>query len=421
MIREAVDRANNAGWNYEECGHRTPIGLTRDQFWFLVKLARTTGREAIPLVDGTGAPFTYRLPPAARRVLHLADTEMAGTIRAAVPELESPESQARYVLRSLTDEAIASSQIEGANVTREDAKRMLRDKRPPRTEAERMVRNNYDTIIMLRDRHDEQMTPDLLCEIQRCLTKDTLKKPDQAGRFRRSDEDIRIWNDVDNEVVHTPPPAEELPARVDLLCAFANEADDPSRPGQFTHPVVRAVALHFWVGFDHPFADGNGRTARALFYWSMLRGGYWLAEYLTISEIIRGHPVQYGKAYLDTEIDDNDLTYFVLYHLTVLERSLAAFRAYMARKVAARVNLAATVRSARFNPRQREVLIGALRNPAALVTYESYARDFGVTVPTARTDLLALETLGLLRLNRSGRRFEFVPAANLGELLRQLE
>ena len=42
--------------------------------------------------------------------------------------------------------------------------------------------------------------------------------------------------------------------------AFANAQSSP-----FVHPVVKAMALHFAIGFIHPFVDGNGRTARALF------------------------------------------------------------------------------------------------------------------------------------------------------------
>jgi hypothetical protein len=45
-------------------------------------------------------------------------------------------------------------------------------------------------------------------------------------------------------------------------------------PAVFIHPVMRAITLHFWLAYDHPFCDGNGRTARALFYWSMLKQGY---------------------------------------------------------------------------------------------------------------------------------------------------
>lgn len=420
VVRTAVDRANDEAWNFEECGYRAPPGLSRDEFWTLVKLSRASGNEAIPLLAVSGRPFSYRLPAAADRILHLAAQEMAGSVATSGPELDSSESRVRYIARSLTEEAIASSQIEGAAVTREDAKRMLRENREPRTAGERMVLNNYRTIRMVNERIREPMTPELLCEIQRSLTADTLAKPDQAGRFRSPDENIAIWDEQDHEDVHTPPPADELPRRIEALCAFANTKDDPSLPGKFTHPVVRAIALHFWVSYDHPFADGNGRTARALFYWSMLRSNYWLAEYLTISEIIRNQPSHYGRAFLDTEIDGNDLTYFIVYHLGVLERSLKAFRQYVARKSAERGRLLDTISAAMFNPRQRALVEKSLSDRSVVWSYESHARNFGVTIPTARADLLALEKLGLLRGNRVGRRFEFVPAPDMAEVLRKL-
>ena len=58
-------------------------------------------------------------------------------------------------------------------------------------------------------------------------------------------------------------------------------------------------------GYDHYFADGNGRIARTSFYWSMLHHGYWLAEYLAISKILRAAPGRYGDSYQYTE-DDGD-------------------------------------------------------------------------------------------------------------------
>ena len=61
-------------------------------------------------------------------------------------------------------------------------------------------------------------------------------------------------------------------------------------PAVFIHPVMRAITLHFWLAYDHPFCDGNGRTARALFYWSMLKQGYWLFEFISISSVINQAP-----------------------------------------------------------------------------------------------------------------------------------
>ena len=80
-----------------------------------------------------------------------------------------------------------------------------------------------------------------------------------------------------NEILHEPPSADQLPKRVETMCAFANE----QLKSGFIHPVIRSILLHFWLAYDHPFVDGNGRTARALFYWSMLRHKYWLFEVMT--------------------------------------------------------------------------------------------------------------------------------------------
>ena len=76
--------------------------------------------------------------------------------------------------------------------------------------------------------------------------------------------------------------------------------------GVFIHPIVKGIIIHFLIAFIHPFVDGNGRTASAIFYWYMLRKGYWLTEYLSISRIISRSKRQYEKAYLYTECDGNE-------------------------------------------------------------------------------------------------------------------
>src|SRR5262249_24290671 len=96
-----------------------------------------------------------------------------------------------------------------------------------------------------------------------------------------------------------PNPARATPGartagRLARLCAFANETSDAT----WMQPVLRSLAVHFMVGYDHYFEGGNGRTARALFYRSMLKRGYWLTEFLTISRILNKAPAQYARSYL---------------------------------------------------------------------------------------------------------------------------
>jgi Fic family protein len=96
---------------------------------------------------------------------------------------------------------------------------------------------------------------------------------------------------------------------MEALCRYAN--DD----SEFTHPLVKGAITHFMTAYIRPFADGNGRTARSLMYWYMLRSGYGLFEYLAVSKTIKAHRRKYDDAYAICETDGLDLTYFIRYVL----------------------------------------------------------------------------------------------------------
>lgn len=249
--------------------------------------SRTAQTWSFGLRSKTGELFWFCLPEQALRDLHEIDLGLGGNIGIAQPQL-SRRDKHRYLVSSLMEEAIASSQIEGAATTRKVAMRMLRTRRRPRTRGEQMIFNNYETILMLRDQKGEPLSVEQILEIQRSMTQDTLDDPAHCERVRTADDDVCVVDVRESEVVHTPPPAEELSERLGAFCAFANRQTEE----RFLHPAVRAILLHFWLAYDHPFVDGNGRTARALFYWYMLRSGYWVFEYLPISRIINSAPVR---------------------------------------------------------------------------------------------------------------------------------
>ena len=395
--------------HWDEIFHRDPpAGLTREQWWVALKLSRTASSRPIPLAPIDGRPFTFNLPDPAMRMLLRIDQQAAGRI-ATNDTIVNPATRDKYVMSSLVEEAITSSQLEGASTSRRIAKEMLRTGRAPQDRSEQMIVNNYNAIRFVRDHVAEPLTPELVLEIQRIVTEGTLDDPGDAGRLQQpGDTRVRVWGDHD-QVLHTPPPAEQLPARMRALCAFANGGGE-----QFVHPVVRAVFLHFWLAYDHPFADGNGRTARILFYWAMLREGYWLAEFISISRILRKAPSQYARSFLLTETDDNDLTYFLLYHLEVVVRAIDDLLAYVARKEREVRTAERLVRSAgRLNHRQLALVGHALRNPDAAYTVESHRRSHGVVYETARSDLLDLADAGLLVKGRSGKAFRFTVAPDL--------
>ena len=335
--------------HWDELRHRKPPhGLSLDGWWLALKMARAALMKTVPLRDTQDHAFQFALPDPAPELLHYIAKNAAGQMQITDQQLNNSETRDRYIVRSLMEEAITSSQLEGAATTRRVAKEMLRTKRPPRDTNEQMILNNYMAMQRIREVIDQPLSRDLLFELHRILTEDTLEDRADAGRFRRSD-DVRVYDDRDNEVLHTPPPAKQLPHRIEAMCRFANE----ETPKYFMFPVVRAIILHFWLAYDHPFVDGNGRCARALFYWSMLRQGYWLCEFISISEIIKKAPVKYGRAFLYTETDENDLTYFILYHLKFIRRAIDQLSEYMEEKVKAVRQLERMLRaSAKLNHRQ---------------------------------------------------------------------
>ena len=401
---------------------KPPEGITPEGWWLNIKVARTMGLRRLPLTAANGHPFTYGLPDEVLRLLHYVDQHCSGEI--AMAEVVTADDQARqhYLVSSLMEEAIRSSQLEGATTSRRVAKELLRSGRRPADRGEQMILNNYRALRFMHDEMDGQLTPELVLELQRLLTEGTFDDPSAAGRLQRPDEErVAVHDRLDGSVLHVPPPAEQLPARLDALCAFANASDDAEEDAPFVHPVARAILLHFMLAFDHPFADGNGRTARALFYWHMRTHGYWLVEYLSISRILREAPAQYTRAFMLTETDAGDTTYFLLHQLRTIRRAVEELHRYLNRKVREIRRVERLVRDAPgFNHRQLGLLSDALRHSDRDYTFTQHATSHQVTHETARTDLGDLARRGLLERTRVGREHIFRAPADLSERLRAL-
>jgi Fic family protein len=253
----------------------------------------------------------------------------------------------------------------------------------------------------------------MIFELHRIVTADTLDEAGRAGQFREASDGIVIEDEHGN-LLHVPPHPSELPDRVQKLCDFANDKSET----RFVHPVVRAIILHFMIGYDHPFVDGNGRTARALFYWSMLSRGYWMAEYVSISRILKGAPSKYARAFLLTETDDDDLTYFLLHQLRVFRRAIGDLQEHLRWKVKEIRDLQHLLRGAPgFNHRQLALLGHALRHPGKVYTIKSHQRSHGIVYQTARTDLLDLVGRGLLVQQKAGKAYVFTAPTDLSERL----
>jgi Fic family protein len=304
-----------------------PEDLTSEEFWAGVKFARSQMRREVPLQTKEGHPFFYTTADPVLEMLHGIDRDASSHITTS-EQITNPHTKERYVQSSLLEEAITSSQLEGASTTREVAKEMIRSGREPIDRSERMILNNYRAIRLISQLKNEPLTPDLIFTLHRTITEGTLSEGDERNYLRSLDNNIAVYDERDNVLLHEPPPADQIPHRMALMCQFANE----TQTGAFLHPVLKAIILHFWLAYDHSFVDGNGRTARALFYWSVLSQKFWLFEFVSISRIIHKAPVKYTRSFLYTETDENDLTYFILSQLTVIKRGIEEVYTYLEKK-----------------------------------------------------------------------------------------
>lgn len=405
--------------HWDRLRHLPPLaGLTPEAWWAGLKLARSLLARQLPLHDKYGDAFKASLTSTMVRKLHFLDREASGLILGADQDDDKSIRQ-RHLMRSLIEEAMTSSQLEGASTTRRVAKEMLSTGRAPRDRSEQMIFNNYATMQSLSGLRDRPLTVEMILELHRRLMRQAIDDPAEAGRLRTASDDIVIQDRADpSRVLHVPPPAAELPARLQALCDFANDGND----GEFLHPIVRAIAIHFQIGYDHPFCDGNGRTARALFYWSMLRSGYWLTEYVSISSVLKRAQGDYIRAYLHSESDGADMSYFVAHQLDVVVKAVKALRAYLARKGRERRQAEALLRPASrlgavLNHRQRALLLSAVRRPDNRYTIAGHQGEHRVTYATARADLLGLVRLKLMRKGKQGKAFVFHPVADLAQKL----
>ncbi|HEY6780520.1 MAG TPA: hypothetical protein VI111_06155, partial [Thermoleophilaceae bacterium] len=216
LLRPNEVDARGAYLHWDKLRHLDPPGgLSPEEWWAVLKFARRPFLRPLPLRDSDGQPFEYCIPDEALRLLHFVDQRCSGEI--AMAEVVTADAQAgqRYLVNSLMEEAIRSSQLEGATTSRVVAKELLRSGREPQDRSERMIVNNYVALQFMRDDMGEQLRPAAVLELQRILTDGTLDDPDAAGRLQRPDEQrVAVYDRITDERVHVPPPADELPARL---------------------------------------------------------------------------------------------------------------------------------------------------------------------------------------------------------------
>lgn len=381
------------------------------ELWNAVKLHRIIKANKVSFGNHS---FLFIVTDYMQRALHQFDMHIGGTLGSNIGIAETDKT--KYIISSLIEESISSSQIEGANTTRKKAKEMLQLEKKPKNKSELMIMNNFVTMKYIVQNKEKELTPEGILHIHKLISNETLDSRDEEGNFRESD-DVHVVDYTKGEIVHIPPLKEELDQLIEELCTFFNNDNN-----NFIHPIIKGCIIHFMIGWIHPFTDGNGRTARALFYWYMLKKGYWLTEYLSISKIIQETKTQYEKSYLYTESDDNDLSYFITYHISTMEKAYKALKQYINRKQNEVFQAAKFMKIPQINERTAQVLKLLNDDSDRVLTTKEVEARFNISNFTARSDLKTLVKLGFLdviQVNKKKR--NYIKSEKFDKTIKQLK
>ncbi len=385
-IMPVVDKANDDYEYWDKVKYKKlPEGFTPQMLWANVKASRL--RSMIPVWEKYG--INLCVTSQMQRMCHEFDMKF-GSFWEVEGDAQSAEKK-YYLSSSLMEEAIYSSKMEGASTTRIVAKEMLRKKKSPQNKSQQMIANNYKTIQYIVEHKDEPLTEEALLLIHRLMTEKTMDNPEDAGRFRTNDK-VVVADMVEGDIIYTPPSFQEIPEFVESLCGFFNN----NSPRTFIHPIIRGIIVHFMLAFMHPFADGNGRTSRALFYWYMLKEKYWLTEYMSISRVIAKSKPSYEKSFRYVENDGNDIGYFVAYNLRALDISFQQLTDYIQRKQHEKKAATSFMIAGNINYRQAMILQRLKEEPNTIMTVKDVQEQFSVSSMTARKDLSDLVLQGYM-------------------------
>jgi len=383
--------------------------------WFATKWARSNKLKTISLFDKIDKPFYFCMPDTLQAKLFKI-SNLAG--QGIIPH-NSIKNQ--YLISSLVmEEAISSSQLEGASTTRKVAKEILVSDKKPKTQDEQMIVNNYFLMKEIQHIKDNELSVDMILNLHKIATNETHDNDNVAGELRTTN-DIVIM-DMDDNILHQPPLFSELPQRLQELCSFANAKHTGENDSIFIHPVVKAIILHFMIGYEHPFADGNGRTARALFYWFMLKNGFDYFEYISISKFLKDAPKKYSMSYLYSEVDDNDLTYFIYYQVDIILRAIDDLLEYLQKKSLEYEEITNILKDSylkeQLNFVQKDIIKKAIKNPGRVFNGLEISVDYDIAPTTARKYLNELVKYKILANYKDGRTIAYIAPANLHEIIK---
>jgi Fic family protein len=213
---------------------------------------------------------------------------------------------------------------------------------------------------------------------------------------------------IGHEHVHyEAPAANRLNKEMTALLKWFNEPDQ-------TDPVLRAGLAHLWFVTIHPFADGNGRIARAIADMVLARSEQSSQRFYSMSAQIRNERKTYYEMLERTQRGGLDVTPWLEWFLACLDRAFDSTEK----------TLASVLQKARFweahaarqlNDRQRLMLNKLLDVFEGKLTSSKWAKIVKCSQDTALRDILDLVNQGILTKDAAGGRSTSYSLVQAGE------
>jgi Fic family protein len=305
-----------------------------------------------------------------------------------------------FLLDSTIEEAITSAIYEGAHSTRAQAEQLIASGARPKNKDEWMLVNNFRAMKWVQGNRRQPLSKEVVLQLHKLVTENTLEGDDInfCGKFR-------------NDKVYVGPHEGVEFSLLESVIVEMIELTTNNR--RYLHPLVKGILIHYFIGYIHPFFDGNGRTARALFYYKAMKNDLNYVELLSVSAYLKEHGKQYESAFQKVKENDYDVTYFVDFCLDSMSHALKE----VSRKINFLIRLLDLKERFGLSGQQVGLLQRMALHKFRTIDADEYSKQIAKSREYARRDLKQLLELGFVNELKVGKKLVYkVNAQRLKEL-----
>ena len=205
------------------------------------------------------------------------------------------------------NEIVSTAKIESIDFSRDSVRRILKGYAPKDEEESRIygLKKGFDFISDMANTINEEN----IYRLYMTMIGDFLEEDDKlkAGAYYRHDS-VFV---VSSRIEHIGMDCKKIPSAMKSLVDFINADDN-------INELFKAAIIHFYIAYIHPWFDGNGRMARMIHLWYLIRSGFSSALFVPFSSLISKSVNNYYKAFTLVEENEKtsgftDITPFVAY------------------------------------------------------------------------------------------------------------